>query len=331
MKLVFKIILPILAVTIIVFLWFLNKQAKPVEYGVSFSRTYAEWLGLNWETVYGGILKDLNVKYLRLPAPWDEMEIKEGKFDFMALDWQMDEAKKENAKVVLVVGQKTPRWPECRWPDWSLKYSDGILEEKFLNYIDVVVKRYKEHPAMDFWQVENEPFIKFPFGECSRFKKDWVKKEIEVVRSLDPKHKIMLTDSGEMGFWWGASHKGDYFGTTLYRVVRSGSGGVYTYNFLPPVFYKIKGMILVKNFSEAMIAELQMEPWFGPGEIPLNTSVEKQEETFNPERLKKNIEYVGRTGFSRAYLWGAEWWYWMKEVKGDSRFWNGVKTEINKK
>jgi hypothetical protein len=28
-------------------------------------------------------------------------------------------------------------------------------------------------------------------------------------------------------------------------------------------------------------------------------------------RLKKNVDFAARTGMPRAYLWGAEWWYWL--------------------
>ena len=37
-------------------------------------------------------------------------------------------------------------------------------------------------------------------------------------------------------------------------------------------------------------------------------------------RLEKNLAYASRTGMPRAYLWGAEWWYWMDQKKGQSIF-----------
>ena len=29
-----------------------------------------------------------------------------------------------------------------------------------------------------------------------------------------------------------------------------------------------------------------------------------------------------RVGFSEAYLWGVEWWYWLKETKGEPAVWD---------
>ena len=49
------------------------------------------------------------------------------------------------------------------------------------------------------------------------------------------------------------------------------------------------------------------------------TAIEEQEEmekNMNPERMKKHIDYAQRVGASRVYLWGVEWWYFMKEMHG---------------
>jgi len=32
----------------------------------------------------------------------------------------------------------------------------------------------------------------------------------------------------------------------------------------------------------------------------------------NLEQFKKNIEFAQKTGFDTIYLWGAEWWHWLK-------------------
>ncbi|MFA4931278.1 MAG: hypothetical protein WC570_05445 [Patescibacteria group bacterium] len=49
----------------------------------------------------------------------------------------------------------------------------------------------------------------------------------------------------------------------------------------------------------------------------------------NLDRLEKNFDYASRVGFSRAYLWGVEWWYWMKETNNDPSFWEAVKTKLS--
>jgi hypothetical protein len=43
------------------------------------------------------------------------------------------------------------------------------------------------------------------------------------------------------------------------------------------------------------------------------------------EQLQKNISYAKRTGLDTFYLWGSEWWYWLKEEKGESQIWQEIK------
>ncbi len=78
------------------------------------------------------------------------------------------------------------------------------------------------------------------------------------------------------------------------------------------------------------ISELQAEPWV-KGSDPRTASVSEMEYSLNIGRLEKNIDYAEHTGATRAYLWGAEWWYWMKTEKNDSRYWDTVKKvfEVN--
>ena len=48
--------------------------------------------------------------------------------------------------------------------------------------------------------------------------------------------------------------------------------------------------------------------------------IEEQLKAFDINQFKENIEYAEEVGFERNYLWGPEWWYWMKE-KGHPEFW----------
>ena len=40
------------------------------------------------------------------------------------------------------------------------------------------------------------------------------------------------------------------------------------------------------------------------------------------ERGRHNIEFAEKTGFDKFYLWGAEWWYWLKEKQGRPEIWD---------
>ena len=40
------------------------------------------------------------------------------------------------------------------------------------------------------------------------------------------------------------------------------------------------------------------------------------------KRLVGHVNYAKRTGFAGAYLWGAEWWYWLKQEQGVDELWD---------
>lgn len=309
-------------IVIYALLWLFSIKKYPIEFGISFDKDHASYLGLDWKKTYLAMLDDLKPKYIRLSARWDEIEKTQGSFGTSLLDWQMNEAGKRGVKVALVVGQKTPRWPECHIPEWA---SQASLEK----YAKHVVERYKNHPALDIWQVENEPFIDFKFGECKDFNESWVAQEADFVRSLDNKHKVMITDSGEMGFWFGASRLGDVLGTTVYRVVKTPGGHIWGYGWLPAGVYKLKARLFGKGYENFYVSELQAEPWMN-GAHPNSVLISEQEKTMSITRLQNAFDYASHVGASRAYLWGVEWWYWMKEKNGDTRYWDLVKQKIRR-
>ncbi len=318
-----KILFYLLIVILFIYglLWSFSFKTYPLEYGISFDIGYAEKLGLNWQEAYISILDDLKPTYLRLSAPWDRIEERRGIYNFTTVDYLLDQAAERGGKVILVVGQKVPRWPECHLPAWSKQIDLNDKKESLLSYVEETVKRYRNHPALEFWQVENEPFIKFKFGECLLFDLSAVEAEVMLVRNLDNKHPIIISDSGEMSTWYEATRAGDILGATLYRTVRTPGGMIITYDWLPAAYYKLRAWLWGKKTADFFISELQAEPWFGDY-LPSETSILEMEKTLSLDRLLENISYAKRLGASRAYLWGAEWWYWMLVEKNDSRYWN---------
>jgi len=163
--------------------------AEPQIYGVSFSAPHAEGIGLDWQETYQAILTDLNVKHLRLAAYWNEISPEEGVFDFVDLDYQMDQAAAHDAQVILSVGRKLPRWPECHEPEWVKEYSEVQQQQYLLDMLATVVDRYKNHEALRMWQLENEPLLNF--GECPPEDRQLLEAEEVLVRSFDPNHQIL--------------------------------------------------------------------------------------------------------------------------------------------
>ena len=300
-----------------------SEPAEKITWGVIFSQKYSEELELNWKENYLAILDDLKAKNLKLVAYWDLIEKEQGIYDFEDLDWQIEQAQKREAEVLLVIGRRVPRWPECHIPNWAKNLDEKQQQQKVLDVTRQIVLRYKNNETIEYWQVENEPF--FPFGECPPFDKKFLEEEINLVRSLDPERKLIVSETGEYSTWFKSAKYGDVVGHTMYRKVWFSEIKRYvSYRLLPPVFYARKAWLIDKLFQKKTICiELQAEPW-GPG-LTYTLSLDEQNKTMNIERFKNIIEFSKNTGIDTFYLWGTEWWYWMKEKHNDSQIWDESK------
>ena len=298
-------------------------EVEEIKWGVNFSHKHARGLGLDWKENYLALINDLEVKNIKLAVYWDLIEKEEGVYDFQDLDWQIKTAEEKGVELLLVMGMKVPRWPECHIPGWAEQLDKEKQQERILKILEKIILRYQGSPAIWAWQVENEPF--FPFGNCPWSDKDFLKKEVELVKSLDEqKRPVIISDSGEGSFWFQAARLGDIVGTTMYRKVWFHQLETYVTYPLPPVFYARKAKIIEKLFGKKVInVELQAEPW-GPN-LLYDSPLEEQEKTMNLEQFKKNIEFAKKTGFDTFYLWGAEWWYWMKMEQDQPEIWQEVK------
>jgi len=63
-------------------------------FGVTFSTKFCQEIGLDWQEVYLATLDDLEVKEIRLPIYWDEIETEPGVFDFTKYDYIIKEGEK---------------------------------------------------------------------------------------------------------------------------------------------------------------------------------------------------------------------------------------------
>lgn len=297
-----------------------NLEDKSYKLGVTFSPKTAEYLSGDWKKVYSKILDDLKVRNLRLPTYWDQLEQREGEFDFSQIDYLINEAGERNAKIILSLGIKQPRWPECHIPDWAYELTVPQRQQKALEIIKKVVERYKDNPSITFWQVENEPL--FWFGDsCDNPDLNFLKKEVDLVKQLDPGRDIIISDTGEWQFWTNTSKLSDILGISLYRKVFNPVFG-YMYYPLIPQFYSFKNSVVKSLFApnnkRTIITELQAEPWLKGGFK--DTPAKIQTEFFSSSDLASNLAFAQKTGFKDIYFWGVEWWYFMKE-KGYPGYW----------
>lgn len=304
-------------------------------WGTTFTTLYSRELGLNEKDVLIAALDDLKIREFRIVAYWPEIEKTEGVYDFSDLDFQVNAIKSRNGKIILAVGKRLPRWPECHEPEWAKEkqLDREQTNEKILKYVEATINRYKNEQSIWAWQMENEPFL-FGFGECHYVDDEFLDKEISLIRSLDSSRPVILTDSGEFGLWFRAYKRADIFGTTMYRVVLSRLIPIGHFKYpLDPDFFKIKLgiMEMIWGKKQAIGVELQAEPWLE--KRPPNVPLDEQLKAFGFNQFKENIEYAREVGFERNYLWGVEWWYWMKEKQNHPEFWEEAqkifKTTVN--
>ena len=314
-------LLGVLGLVLLLFAFFNLPSSAPredVSLGMTFSSRYATGLGLDWKETYLALLDDVGVKKMRLPVYWDLVEKEQGTYDYADVDWQLAEARKRGVDVILTVGLKVPRWPECHIPEWA-REDDAVRRKGILHFIMQTVGRYQNDPSVSTWQVENEPFL--PFGICPAFDVSFLEQEVALVKAMDQSRPVLLTDSGELSLWLGAASRGDKFGTTLYRDIYSKKvGGYFTYP-IGPNFFHFKAW-LVRTFAHQnnlMVIELQAEPWANGWVV--DVPLPEQFKTMNENKLRDNVRYAKQVGFSEVYLWGGEWWYWMKVQKGYPAVW----------
>lgn len=296
--------------------------AEKIVWGVNFSPKQALDLGLDPKETYFAILEDLRADHIKIAVHWDLIEKTCDEFDLTDFDFYMKEAEKRGVEVILAVGIKTPRWPEYHIPKWAENLTKEEQQQEILEMLSFITKRYKDYSNLSAWQVENEPF--FDYGKAPWKDEVFLKKEIDIVKKIDHKHKVIITDSGEMSFWFDAAKLGDVVGITMYTKVWSEPIKRDFHYPFPATFYGKKAM-LINNFfnKEVWCLELQAEPWMK--NLIQYSSIEDQLENMNLERFKHNIEYAKNTGLNTFYFWGAEWWYYMQEKNHNSSFLNEAK------
>jgi hypothetical protein len=331
-KVIIVLVLVFAALPWVIFYTLKPEPAKEITFGANFSKKYAEQLEIDWQDTYLKILDDLQIKNLRLVAYWDDIEKERGQYDFSDVIWQLEEAQKHDAKVILTIGRKVPRFPECYEPDWWHHINDWERkEDALLAYVAEAVTELKDYESIVMWQVENEPH--FPFGICERVPLGLLDKEIAVVKSLDTR-PIITQDSGESGLWLPSYKEDNYLGISMYRKVWFDfwaivTGGKFPY-FKYPLgswAYDIKADLLGIPVEHILVKELQAEPW-GPDFVTTLTEEEKNK-TMSKQDFIDTLSYAQTSGFSEFYFWGPEWWLWEKEYNNNPFFWDTAKAIVN--
>jgi hypothetical protein len=307
-------------------LWYQHGQkGQPVALGVSFIPDYASYLGVNPQKTMDALI-GIGVRNFRLVSYWNDIEPTEGHYDFSQLDWQFQKAEAAQAHIILTIGLRQPRWPECHEPRWvNISQPSTNWQPQLEQYMSAVINRYKHSPALQSYQLENEYFLK-GFGTCTDMSRGRLVSEYNLVKQLDPHHAVIIGRSNNgLGTPLGQPTP-DEFSISIYQRVWDAT---VTHRYIqypfPSWWYAtLAGVQKLTTGKNMMIAELQAEPWPPHGKNIPDVSLAEQNKSFNAARLKNTIKFAEQTGMKDINLWGAEYWYYRMQVLHDPSVWNAA-------
>ncbi len=306
-------------------------ENEPLRLGTTFIVSYARYFDLEPQSTLKAVFEDLGVKNIRLVSYWEDSEPTEGTYDFTDLDWEFKMANDYGAKVSLAIGLRQPRWPECHMPAWAERLSTPEWYPHLKNYMTAVINRYKDNPALDSYQLENEFFLKV-FGHCTDFDRARLVDEFNLVRSLDPNHRLVVSMSNNaIGTPVGEPTPDEWAISVYKRVWDKALTKRYFEYPIPAWYYAFRaGWTELTRGHNSFIHELQAEAW-APNDLGIkDISIAEQNKSLDAKRLKDRFEYGRATGMREIDLWGVEWWYWRKVTQHDDSLWNVAKEEFTK-
>lgn len=310
--------------------WYIARHAdEPLQIGATFIPRYARHFELIPQDTLRAMIEDLGLRRFRFVSYWDEGEPEQGKYDFSDLDWQFQMAEKYGAKVSLALGLRQPRWPECHMPSWAEQMEMSEWSQHLKTYMGKVIERYKDSPALESYQLENEFFLKV-FGICPDHSRERLVDEYNFVKQLDPETPLIVSRSNNALGWPVGEPTPDVSAVSIYKRVwdKTITKRYFEYPF-PAWFYGFLGGITeLTSGTPLIIHELQAEAW-GPNDQSIkDISITEQNKSLDARRLKNRFSYAEATGIRTFDLWGVEWWYWRKIHKNEPSLWNTAKDEI---
>jgi len=319
--------------------WYETGPAGSPVFGVNFSCEHAEYLGLDCIALFTEVLDDLGAWHVRLSAYWSAIERESGVYDFSSIDPLLDLAHSRGARVVVTVGMKAQRHPEFWLPEWL---APGIaapvkgfpedtpeLQAALFPYLAAAARHLGAHPAIEAFQVENEPFT-----SPKSTSKGWsvrpafLLQEVAAVRAADPGGHPIVVNHGSWSRWdtrwrWILDHA-DVLGQSVYTKRQRGPWSwfylqPYRWGWITPELPE-QARYAARQGKTMWITELQGEPFEHPS-VDLRRVATGEAGSHSPARLRRNIGIARRSGASRAYFWGVEWWAYLRHRRGDATLW----------
>ena len=277
-------------------------------FGSTLSSHYAHELGLDpLQLIHEAA--QMGLRLIRLGAYWNQIEIHKGEYDYRELDAHMDTCGRLGLQVILTIGAKAPRWPEFYIPPFYDHKNQRAYEDALSAYITVTIDRYKNHPSIIIYQVENEPLD--PSGpQGGVISHSLLQNEIDHIKQCDPLKKIMVTfwanDLIKRHAYTSPLHQVDIVGLDLYaKVPHQNRWGGRSFCGITGDIQTLQKYAL--RFGTTLcITELQAEPWesgiIRPNPIdPLKG--------YTPTDIETHYNHCVKLVPSFVLLWGMEWWY----------------------
>lgn len=312
--------------------WYIFKHRnEPLRIGTTFIADYSRRFGLDPEATMEAMITELGIKDFRLVSYWKNIEVSPGVYDFRELDWQFERVSRAGGRVSLAIGLRQPRWPECHAPRWLENEPLDVWYPQLKVFMQKVIERYGDHPVLESYQLENEFFMTV-FGICPDHSRWRLVEEYEMVKSLDNNTPVIISRSNN---WIGlplGDPRPDQFAISVYKRVWDKTMTKRYFEYpLPAWFYaSLAGGGEIMTGNTMIIHELQTESWLPEGFDMETAPIEELYKSLNPERLKHRINYGVATGMKTIYLWGPEWWYYMKVKRGEPALWDTAVSELSK-
>jgi Beta-galactosidase len=316
----------------------------PPRLGFTFSPHQATQLGVDWRAAYAAAL-GLGPALVRLGAYWSRLAPAPRAWRFDELDWLVERAAARGVPVLLTVGMKAPRWPEFYLPAWLGEGLDRrrrwpISDDPRVRagaraFVETVVRRYRQQPGIEAWQVENEPLdAAGPHGW--RVGPDFLREEIALVRSLDPRPVVatMFAHSDPLQLLppvrrlnrrraRALAQLADVVGLDVYPAVaiRAFSRDLALrwrwWRWERPLLHYAASVAALGK--PTWVTEVQAEPWepgavahTAPGEAP----------SLSPRLALATVARLRRLALPTVLLWGVEHWYARRLIHDDERWWS---------
>lgn len=300
----------------------------------------AEWCA----SVLDQLFAETGLKAVRLSLQWDEIEPREGEFDFSVPDALIASAGRNNATVMLSVGMKAQRHPEYYIPEWAtqgLTLADGavisdepLLRQRALVMIATAVGHYADSPVIDSWGAENEAYIASHRSDRWSLGRDYVAEVVRAIHENDPRGRPVSINHAQHFVmdqrWRDALADSDILSQSMYP---SRNGRVLGVKVIANIMeigplmpnYAYQARLARGMGKQFWVTELQGEPWTEVDSRLITP--ESPSDNLSPAGLKANVRYARRTGAKRIYLWGAEWWLYQQAL--DDMSWLNAVRESN--